>query len=261
MMSPRDRASNLTAADVMTPNPRTCSNFSTVLEAVLIFRDADCGAVPVLEDGMPVGVLTDRDVALALADHDNLARLPVSQIMMRGVVAVPPTLRSISSSSSSVARACDASWSSTLKANSWGSSAGSTSPPTSPTARLGKPSARFSRGRKGRESAVEEQRPTGLPGERQAPRNHGDRRTRSRSDGRPAARSDSPASASRCGRRTRSTRSTRSRDEPARWSRSPRPSLPSPSSSVDQQRRPARGKIGLASGHAHRSRREAGRPL
>ena len=27
----------------------------------MIFRDADCGAVPVLEDGKPVGVLTDRD--------------------------------------------------------------------------------------------------------------------------------------------------------------------------------------------------------
>ncbi|MBV8269303.1 MAG: CBS domain-containing protein [Planctomycetaceae bacterium] len=82
---------NLTAADVMTPNPRTCSIFSTVLEAVLIFRDADCGAVPIVEDGKPVGVLTDRDVALALADHDDtLSRLPVGQIMSRGVVSVPP---------------------------------------------------------------------------------------------------------------------------------------------------------------------------
>ena len=43
--------SNLTAADVMTAAPRTCSRFSTVLEAVMIFRDADCGAVPVLEEG------------------------------------------------------------------------------------------------------------------------------------------------------------------------------------------------------------------
>jgi len=82
---------NLTAADVMTPNPRTCSIFSTVLEAVLIFRDADCGAVPIVEDGKPVGILTDRDVALALADHDDtLSRLPVGQIMSRGVVSVPP---------------------------------------------------------------------------------------------------------------------------------------------------------------------------
>jgi len=64
----------LTAADLMTASPRTCSKFSTVLEAVMIFRDADCGAVPILEDGKPVGVLTDRDVALALAAHGE--RLP-----------------------------------------------------------------------------------------------------------------------------------------------------------------------------------------
>jgi len=81
----------LTAADLMTPNPRTCSSFSTVLEAVLIFRDADCGAVPVLVDGKPAGVLTDRDVALALAEYgESLPSLPVNEIMSKGVVAVAP---------------------------------------------------------------------------------------------------------------------------------------------------------------------------
>jgi len=81
----------LTAADLMTANPRTCSSFSTVLEAVLIFRDADCGAVPVIDDGKPVGVLTDRDVALAVAEHgENLPGLPVSTIMTQGTVTVAP---------------------------------------------------------------------------------------------------------------------------------------------------------------------------
>jgi CBS domain-containing protein len=56
----------------------------------MIFRDADCGAVPVLEDGVPAGVLTDRDVALALADHPDLVSRPVSEIMTRGVVSVSP---------------------------------------------------------------------------------------------------------------------------------------------------------------------------
>lgn len=79
------------ASDLMTPAPRTCSTFSTVLEAVMIFRDADCGAVPVTEDGQPVGILTDRDVALALIDKGNeLPDLPVSDIMTRGVVSVSP---------------------------------------------------------------------------------------------------------------------------------------------------------------------------
>lgn len=81
----------LTAADVMTANPRTCSPFSTVLEAVLLFRDADCGAVPVLEDGKPIGILTDRDVALALADYEEgLPSLPVSQLMSKNIISVTP---------------------------------------------------------------------------------------------------------------------------------------------------------------------------
>src|SRR5207248_714061 len=80
----------LTAEDIMTPSPRTCSNFSTVLEAVLIFRDADCGAVPVMEDGRPIGVLTDRDVALALAEYPDLPIRAVTDIMSRKVISVAP---------------------------------------------------------------------------------------------------------------------------------------------------------------------------
>jgi CBS domain-containing protein len=78
----------LTAADVMTPAPRTCSVFSTVLEAVMIFRDCDCGAVPVLAEGNPVAVLTDRDIALALAQYPDVVSQPVNAIMTPGTVTV-----------------------------------------------------------------------------------------------------------------------------------------------------------------------------
>jgi predicted transcriptional regulator len=81
---------SLTALDVMTSSPRTCSIFSAVLEAVMIFRDADCGAVPILDEGKPVAVLTDRDVALALCDLPDLVDQPVSTIMKTGIVAVRP---------------------------------------------------------------------------------------------------------------------------------------------------------------------------
>jgi CBS domain-containing protein len=78
----------LTAADVMTAAPRTCSTFSTVLEAVMIFRDNDCGAVPILEDGKPVAILTDRDVALQISEFPGLTSQTVGTIMTPGVVSV-----------------------------------------------------------------------------------------------------------------------------------------------------------------------------
>jgi CBS domain-containing protein len=81
----------LTAADVMTPSPRDCSLFSTVLEAVMIMRDEDCGAVPIVDQGRPVGIITDRDVALALSEWTDLARRPVSEIMTTDPVTVTGT--------------------------------------------------------------------------------------------------------------------------------------------------------------------------
>lgn len=86
----RKTLETLTAADVMTTAPLTCSGFSTVLEAVMIFRDADCGAVPVLNEGRPVGILTDRDVALSLAEYPDVVGRPVGEIMKTGVVTVAP---------------------------------------------------------------------------------------------------------------------------------------------------------------------------
>jgi membrane protein len=80
-----------TAADVMSPGPRTCSAFSSATEAAILLRDEGCGALPVVDDrGRPEGILTDRDIALALGAHPDLASRPVAQIMSRAVVTAAP---------------------------------------------------------------------------------------------------------------------------------------------------------------------------
>jgi CBS domain-containing protein len=61
-----------------------------VIEAVLIFKDEDCGIVPVVEEGKPIGVLTDRDVALALAKFEDLVDRPIADIMSTELVSVAP---------------------------------------------------------------------------------------------------------------------------------------------------------------------------
>lgn len=81
-------AEELTAADVMTPLSRTCSPFSTVTEAVMIFKEEDSDAVPVIDTGKPLGVVTDRDIALAVADTPDLANRPVTEIMSKDVPSV-----------------------------------------------------------------------------------------------------------------------------------------------------------------------------
>ena len=78
----------LTAADAMTPTSRTCSPFSTVTEAVMIFKEENSDVVPVVDTGKPVGVVVDRDIALAVADDPDLAQRPVADVMSKDVPTV-----------------------------------------------------------------------------------------------------------------------------------------------------------------------------
>lgn len=53
------------ARDVMTPNPSVCLESDSIQKAVQIFRNEDCGAVPIInKDGKCTGIITDRDVCL-----------------------------------------------------------------------------------------------------------------------------------------------------------------------------------------------------
>jgi len=77
------------AADVMSSQTQTCSTFSTVIEAVLIFKDEGRGVVPVVEEGKPQGIVTARDIALAISNHSDLTAQPVSEVMTKDVPQVP----------------------------------------------------------------------------------------------------------------------------------------------------------------------------
>jgi CBS domain-containing protein len=50
--------------DVMTPNPRTLDANATVQDAARVMRDEDTGVVPIVENGKPVGLITDRDIVV-----------------------------------------------------------------------------------------------------------------------------------------------------------------------------------------------------
>ena len=60
--------------NLMTPEPRTCTRATNLAEAAALMLDADCGILPVVDDdGKLVGVVTDRDMYIALATRNKLA--------------------------------------------------------------------------------------------------------------------------------------------------------------------------------------------
>jgi len=78
--------------EVMTPNPRTVAPTDTIQSAARIMREEDTGAVPVVDNGRPVGILTDRDIVVrAVADGGELSR-PVSDIVTEGIIAATPDM-------------------------------------------------------------------------------------------------------------------------------------------------------------------------
>jgi len=78
--------------DVMTPNPRTVTPDDSIQNAARIMRDEDTGVVPVVENGRPVGVVTDRDIVVrAVADGGQLDR-PIRDICSGAIVAATPDM-------------------------------------------------------------------------------------------------------------------------------------------------------------------------
>ena len=59
--------------DIMTTDLKTCSPDTTVAEAAHLMWDGDCGILPVVDGGALVGVVTDRDMYIALATQNARA--------------------------------------------------------------------------------------------------------------------------------------------------------------------------------------------
>lgn len=59
--------------DIMTTDVKTCTPDTTVAEAAHLMWDGDCGFLPVVDDGELVGIVTDRDLYIALATKNERA--------------------------------------------------------------------------------------------------------------------------------------------------------------------------------------------
>ncbi len=90
--STKPKKVSLTVDAMMTPNPYTTRPGANLGEAAMRLWEGDCGALPVLgDDGDVVGMITDRDVCMALAMSGARARdRSVSEVMATPVVRCHP---------------------------------------------------------------------------------------------------------------------------------------------------------------------------
>ncbi|HUS38805.1 MAG TPA: CBS domain-containing protein [Pirellulales bacterium] len=70
-------------SDVVTVEPSV-----TIRDAVQKMKESNVGTVVVTEDRKAIGIMTDRDVALALATESVRPMSPVSEIMTRDILSI-----------------------------------------------------------------------------------------------------------------------------------------------------------------------------
>ena len=75
--------------EIMTPFVRCVQSDVTLVEAAVVMRDMDVGALPICDGGRLVGMLTDRDIALrAVAECRDPRWTMVKEVMSSGVTYI-----------------------------------------------------------------------------------------------------------------------------------------------------------------------------
>jgi CBS domain-containing protein len=59
--------------EIMTAAPRTCTPDTTVAGAATLMWESDCGVLPIVDDGELVGIVTDRDLFIAVGTRNTRA--------------------------------------------------------------------------------------------------------------------------------------------------------------------------------------------
>ncbi len=78
-------------ADVMTPGLETTTSSEALRDAARTMRNGDFGAMPVVDDGRLVGMLTDRDIVVrAVAEGLDPMSARVGDVASPSPVAVAP---------------------------------------------------------------------------------------------------------------------------------------------------------------------------
>ena len=77
--------------EIMTDNPKCCGPDTNLAEAIELMWTNDCGVLPVMEDGKLTGIVTDRDVCIAVGTRNcRPSETTVKEVATRAVQTCTP---------------------------------------------------------------------------------------------------------------------------------------------------------------------------
>ena len=82
--------SRLRASEIMTKNVRTATRDLSLRDVASMMRDGDMGAVPVVDGGKLIGIVTDRDIVVRSVAEGRDASTPVGEAMTTEIHSVKP---------------------------------------------------------------------------------------------------------------------------------------------------------------------------
>ncbi len=91
-MSEVDAASRarMRCREIMTSNVKTATRGMTLQEVAALMREGDMGAIPVVEDGKLVGIVTDRDIVVRSIAEGKDASANIGEAMTTQIFSVKP---------------------------------------------------------------------------------------------------------------------------------------------------------------------------
>jgi CBS domain-containing protein len=90
LKSTMERMMTMKIKEIMTTEVRAVSANDSISEAANIMKQLDVGAVPVLDNHLLVGIITDRDLVLRAVAEGKNSDERVSTIMTKNITTVSP---------------------------------------------------------------------------------------------------------------------------------------------------------------------------
>lgn len=82
--------SRMRASEIMTKNVRVATRDMSLCDVAAMMRDGDVGAVPVVDNGKLIGIVTDRDIVVRVVAEGKSVDTSISEAMSKELFTVKP---------------------------------------------------------------------------------------------------------------------------------------------------------------------------